>query len=128
MRVLCVAEKPSISKAVAGHLSGGRMDTVSLGSFILALLPFHLKVTNVLAQHSTANKYIKNYSFHFDFGQPWGQCDVTMTCVTGHLTNYDFPPAFKNWSSPPPESLFTAPVVNSVYNVCARNQTEHAPL
>lgn len=27
-RILCVAEKPSISKAVAGHLSGGQMQTV----------------------------------------------------------------------------------------------------
>jgi hypothetical protein len=27
-RILCVAEKPSISKAVAGHLSGGRLETV----------------------------------------------------------------------------------------------------
>lgn len=30
MRVLCVAEKPSISKAVAGHLSGGGVQTVCL--------------------------------------------------------------------------------------------------
>lgn len=29
MKVLCVAEKPSISKAVAGHLSGGGFQTVS---------------------------------------------------------------------------------------------------
>lgn len=29
MRVLCVAEKPSISKAVAGHLSGGTIEMVS---------------------------------------------------------------------------------------------------
>lgn len=28
-RILCVAEKPSISKAVAGHLSGGDIQTVS---------------------------------------------------------------------------------------------------
>ena len=28
-RILCVAEKPSISKAVAGHLSGGQYQTVS---------------------------------------------------------------------------------------------------
>lgn len=27
-RILCVAEKPSISKAVAGHLSGGQLQTV----------------------------------------------------------------------------------------------------
>lgn len=28
-RVLCVAEKPSIAKAVAGHLAGGSFQTVS---------------------------------------------------------------------------------------------------
>jgi DNA topoisomerase IA len=28
-RVLCVAEKPAIAKAVAQHLSGGSMQTVS---------------------------------------------------------------------------------------------------
>lgn len=29
-RILCVAEKPSISKAVAGHLSGGQLQTVGM--------------------------------------------------------------------------------------------------
>lgn len=33
MRVLCVAEKPSISKAVAGHLSGGSFSTVRTRGF-----------------------------------------------------------------------------------------------
>ncbi|KPM37779.1 DNA topoisomerase 3 [Neonectria ditissima] len=93
MRVLCVAEKPSISKAVAGHLSGGSHQT-----------------------HNTRNQYIKNYSFDFDFGSPWGQCSVTMTCVTGHLTNAEFTPDYKNWSHPPPETLFHAPVVTNVYD------------
>ena len=37
MKVLCVAEKPSISKAVAEHLSGGTKQTVS----ILALCFVH---------------------------------------------------------------------------------------
>jgi hypothetical protein len=40
-----------------------------------------------------------------------------MTCVTGHLTNVDFTPAHKNWYSPPPESLFTAPIVTTVSEV-----------
>ncbi|KAM0436782.1 hypothetical protein ACHAPT_002493 [Fusarium lateritium] len=93
MRVLCVAEKPSISKAVAQILSGGSLTT-----------------------HNTRNKYIKNYAFDFDFGQRWGKCSVTMTCVTGHLTNVDFSPEYKNWSHPPPEALFNAPIVTSVYD------------
>ena len=29
-KILCVAEKPSIAKAVAQHLSGGNVNTVSL--------------------------------------------------------------------------------------------------
>ncbi|KAK2592903.1 DNA topoisomerase [Conoideocrella luteorostrata] len=91
MKVLCVAEKPSISKAVAGHLSGGDFQT-----------------------HSTRNKFIKNYAFDFDFGQSLGHCSVTMTCVTGHLTNVEFPDEYKNWSYPPPESLFNAPIVTSI--------------
>ncbi|UKZ88380.1 uncharacterized protein TrAFT101_004138 [Trichoderma asperellum] len=93
MRVLCVAEKPSISKAVAGHLSGGSFST-----------------------HNTRNKFIKNYSFDFDFGQPWGSSSVTMTCVTGHLTNVEFTNEYNNWSHPPPESLFTAPIVKNVHD------------
>ena len=28
-KILCVAEKPAIAKAVAQHLSGGQFDTVS---------------------------------------------------------------------------------------------------
>ncbi|KAK7923299.1 DNA topoisomerase [Apiospora marii] len=64
MKILCVAEKPSIAKAVAEHLSGGRSET-----------------------RNTRNKYIKNYVFDYDFGgQPWGNCQVTMTSVLGHIT------------------------------------------
>ncbi|KAI9166677.1 DNA topoisomerase [Paramyrothecium foliicola] len=106
MRVLCVAEKPSISKAVAGHLSGGSYQT-----------------------HSTRNQYIKNYSFNFNFGQPWGQCDVTMTCVTGHLTNVEFTDEYKNWSYPPPDTLFHAPVVTKVHDdkkTIAKNLADQA--
>ncbi|QPH02151.1 hypothetical protein C2857_006357 [Epichloe festucae Fl1] len=93
MRVLCVAEKPSISKAVAGHLSGGSVQT-----------------------HNTRNQYIKNYSFDFDFGQSLGQCAVTMTCVAGHLTHIEFTSEYKNWSYPPPDSLFNAPIVTSIHD------------
>ncbi|GAB1320611.1 DNA topoisomerase [Madurella fahalii] len=86
-RILCVAEKPSIAKAVAGHLSGGHYQT-----------------------QNTRDTYIKNYSFDFDFGAPWGHCSVTMTAVKGHLTAVEFPPDFKQWEYPPPDRLFDAPV------------------
>ncbi|OAA78263.1 DNA topoisomerase III [Akanthomyces lecanii RCEF 1005] len=39
-----------------------------------------------------------------------------MTCVSGHLTNLEFTAEHKNWSYPPPESLFNAPVISSVYD------------
>ncbi|KAI0876092.1 DNA topoisomerase [Hypoxylon argillaceum] len=87
MKVLCVAEKPSIAKAVAGHLSGGEVQT-----------------------HTTPEKYIKNYVFNYDFGRPWGKCQVTMTSVLGHLTSAEFPPEYKKWDYPPPDRLFDAPV------------------
>ena len=70
-----------------------------------------------LPQHNTRNQYIKNYSFDFDFGDQWGQCSVTMTAVTGHLTSVEFTAEYKNWSHPPPESLFTAPIITSVHEV-----------
>ncbi|KAH6850274.1 DNA topoisomerase [Chaetomium sp. MPI-CAGE-AT-0009] len=90
-RVLCVAEKPSISKAVAGHLSGGQYQT-----------------------NNTRNTYIKNYSFNYDFGPPWGNCSVTMTAVKGHLTGVEFPPDYKQWEYPPPDRLFDAPVLTVI--------------
>ena len=52
MKILCVAEKPSISKAVAGHLSGGGFQTVSypplliLGLSIDKTLDSTTRVTN----------------------------------------------------------------------------------
>ncbi|PFH57509.1 hypothetical protein XA68_14912 [Ophiocordyceps unilateralis] len=106
MRVLCVAEKPSISKAVAGHLSGGSLQT-----------------------HNTRNRFIKNYSFVFDFAQAWGQCEVTMTCVSGHLTNIDFPAEYRNWGHPPPETLFTAPIITNIHDdskIIAKNIQDQA--
>lgn len=92
-RILCVAEKPSISKAVAGHLSGGQLQT-----------------------HNTRVQYIKNYDFTYDFGPPWGSCDVTMTCVAGHLTEVQFGPDYKDWNWPTPDNLFSAPLHIKVAN------------
>ena len=43
-----------------------------------------------------------------------------MTCVTGHLTNVEFPSEYKNWSFPPPETLFNAPITTAVHDVCTR--------
>ncbi|KAG9235297.1 DNA topoisomerase [Amylocarpus encephaloides] len=87
-KILCVAEKPSISKAVAGHLSGNQFTT-----------------------SNTRVGYIKNYGFTFNFGPPWNDCQVVMTCVSGHLTDAQFDSEHDgNWESPPPLALFGAPV------------------
>lgn len=89
MKILCVAEKPSIAKEVANILSGGQV-----------------RVRN------SANKYVKNYDFTFDFPQT-GRCDVTMTSVLGHITNIDFPPAY-SWNKCVPGKLFSAPIIEVV--------------
>ncbi|PYH95547.1 DNA topoisomerase III [Aspergillus ellipticus CBS 707.79] len=91
-KVLCVAEKPAIAKAVAQHLSGGSFQTIAI----------------------RGNQYVKNYLFDFNFGGPWGTCSVTMTSVIGHLTGLEFERQYKAWLSCPPAALFEAPVLESV--------------
>ncbi|KAH9255033.1 hypothetical protein BASA81_006978 [Batrachochytrium salamandrivorans] len=89
MRVLCVAEKPSISKSVAEILSNGYFST-----------------------GSTANKYIKNY----EFGQRCqGQdCTVVMTALLGHLMESDFSPEWKSWRMATLQHLFDASIIKKV--------------
>ncbi|KAF2764694.1 prokaryotic type I DNA topoisomerase [Teratosphaeria nubilosa] len=84
-RVLCVAEKPSIARAVANHLGGGQVN----------------------ARHVQYSQYVKNYEFNYHFPQ-WGNCNVTMTSVMGHLTSHDFDPQYKGWNSCDPSALFEA--------------------
>lgn len=86
MKVLCVAEKNSISKAVSSILGGGRVQTRDSGY-----------------------KYVKNYEFTYDFPNH-GRCNVVMTAVAGHITNHDFPPEF-GWGKTNPGRLFDAPIV-----------------
>lgn len=89
MKILCVAEKPSIAKEVANILSGGRFST-----------------------RNSQNKYIKNYDFQFTF-PGHGDCLVTMTSVVGHITNLDFPPAFQ-WGKCVPGRLLDAQLVETI--------------
>ncbi|GMM28874.1 DNA topoisomerase 3 [Martiniozyma asiatica (nom. inval.)] len=82
MKVLCVAEKNSISKEVSKILSNG-----------------HSTFEN------TSVKYVKNYKFNY-FNHPlWGNCDVTMTSVAGHLTEHQ-PVEGNGWGQIEPEFLF----------------------
>jgi len=85
MKILCVAEKNSISKAVSQILGGGRVRTADSGY-----------------------KYVKNYEFTFNFPQ-FGNCNVVMTSVAGHLRGLDFPDNFA-WGKCNAGKLFEAPI------------------
>ncbi|KAN0091264.1 DNA topoisomerase, type IA, core domain containing protein [Tylopilus felleus] len=83
MRVLCVAEKPSIARSISQILSGGRVET-----------------------RATQSRFIKN----FDFDYPQTNSHFTVTSVSGHLLALDFPDACRQWSSCDPFTLFDAPM------------------
>ncbi|KAG9125830.1 DNA topoisomerase, partial [Ceratobasidium sp. 392] len=87
MKVLCVAEKPSIAKSVAQILSGGRYES-----------------------RNTQSPYHKNYDFRY---AQTGD-DYTMTAVSGHLTEKDFGAALRSWHSCDPFQLFDAPIETRV--------------
>lgn len=108
--MLCVAEKPSIAKAVANHLGG-----------------------QARAENVRGIQWVKNYKFDFRF-QQWGQCAVTFTCVAGHIIAQDFHDRFKKWHSCQPAALFEAPIESSIADdkkVVASNievQARHASI
>ncbi|KAH9948967.1 DNA topoisomerase [Amylocystis lapponica] len=87
MRVLCVAEKPSISKSITQILSGGQFTT-----------------------RASANKYIKNY----DFDYPQTNSTFTVTAVSGHMLEYEFDAAHSKWKSCDPFQLFEATIMPAV--------------
>ncbi|EGP87686.1 DNA topoisomerase 3 [Zymoseptoria tritici IPO323] len=93
IQVLCVAEKPSIAKAVANHLGGGQVQCRSI----------------------QGNQFIKNYIFDYNF-PGWGQCSVTMTSVAGHLMSHDFPREYKGWQSCDPSALFECRIESYIDN------------
>lgn len=99
MHILCVAEKPSISKSVTQILSGGQFNTVSGEYEALTLLNL------ITSQRATSNKYIKNYDFTYRT-----QDTYTVTSVSGHLLAFDFESAYRAWHSCDPLTLFDAPV------------------
>lgn len=106
MRVLCVAEKPSIAKSITGILSGGQFNAVSASISRtrnnLFILPF--------VQRPTRNRYIKNYEFDY----PQTRSHFTVTAVSGHLMSHDFEDMYRNWHSCDPFVLFEAPVIAKV--------------
>ena len=53
---------------------------------------------------------MKNYEFSYNF-PTWGQCEVTMTSVLGHIHTTDFPPEYKSWTGCDPSALFDAQII-----------------
>ncbi|KAH9985367.1 prokaryotic type I DNA topoisomerase [Russula vinacea] len=87
MIVLCVAEKPSISKSITNILSDGQFRT-----------------------RSTRSNFVKNY----DFDYPQSRAKFTVTCVAGHILQYDFAQTHRKWQSCDPFELFDAPIETQV--------------
>jgi DNA topoisomerase III len=88
-RILCVAEKPSISKSVALILSGGHYET-----------------------KSTKNKYVKNYEF--DAMYEGRSCRIVMTAMLGHLMEMEIDPSYKRWSTQTTSLIFDAEIKKEV--------------
>uniref|UniRef100_A0A6N2L4U5 DNA topoisomerase n=1 Tax=Salix viminalis TaxID=40686 RepID=A0A6N2L4U5_SALVM len=85
IKVLNVAEKPSVAKSVATILS-----------------------RNQLRVREGRSRYNKIFEFNYSInGQ---QCHMLVTSVTGHLMEVEFEDRFRKWHSCDPADLYTAPV------------------
>ncbi|KAF9585923.1 DNA topoisomerase [Lunasporangiospora selenospora] len=82
MRILCVAEKPAMSKSLAQILSQGQYNT-----------------------SPTEDKYTRNYEFSYKLANNT-LAHVVMTAVRGHLLGSDFPQRYRKWGSCAPVELF----------------------
>ncbi|KAH8553410.1 DNA topoisomerase [Umbelopsis sp. PMI_123] len=89
MHILCVAEKPSAAKQIAGILSQGRFQT-----------------------RPSPTQYIKNYDFDYNLNNR--NVTITMTSLVGHVMSTDFPDQYRGWYSCQPDALFDAPVVDKI--------------
>ncbi|ONL93984.1 DNA topoisomerase 3-alpha [Zea mays] len=89
IRVLNVAEKPSVAKAVAEILSRR-------------------------SAQSRAGRSQYNRIFEFNYAINGRACHMLVTSVTGHLMELEFDDRFRRWHSCDPAELFHAPVRKSV--------------
>lgn len=86
MKVLCVAEKPSIAKSLAGILA-----------------------SDGCSNRPGKDKFCRNYDIKYNLPSH-GWVDMTITSVRGHLTELDFPERYRGWRSCDAFDLFDAPV------------------
>ncbi|XP_020104572.1 DNA topoisomerase 3-alpha [Ananas comosus] len=90
MRVLNVAEKPSVAKAVSEILSRGGGGGGGLRS------------------REGRSRYNRVFEFEYSIGgRP---CLMLFTSVTGHLMELDFDDRFRKWNSCDPTDLYHAPL------------------
>uniref|UniRef100_M1BH00 DNA topoisomerase n=1 Tax=Solanum tuberosum TaxID=4113 RepID=M1BH00_SOLTU len=88
IRVLNVAEKPSVAKAVSGILSKNQ--------------PGGMRVRD------GRSRYNKIFEFNYTIrNQP---CQMLFTSVTGHLMELEFDERYRKWHSCDPLDLYNAPV------------------
>ncbi|KAF9426863.1 DNA topoisomerase [Entomortierella beljakovae] len=87
MRILCVAEKPAMSKSLAQILSNGQYNT-----------------------RATDDQYTRNFEFSYRFPNNT-IAHVVMTAVRGHLQGTDFHQNYRKWNSCAPVELFDAQIV-----------------
>lgn len=92
IKVLNVAEKPSVAKAVATILSRGQFRS-----------------------REGRSRFNRIFEFAYQIGNQ--QCDMVMTSVAGHLMELEFTEQFRKWHSCDPVSLFDAPVRKHVPQV-----------
>ena len=84
MKILCVAEKKSVA----------------------------VEITRILSNNQGVQVKNDNGCYVSTFRCQSLRDDIlTVTCVRGHLEEYDFPQEFNNWNLVDPASLFSAPVV-----------------
>ncbi|KAG3169639.1 DNA topoisomerase 3-alpha [Phytophthora idaei] len=89
MKVLNVAEKPSVAKEIASILSSGRSQ-----------------------RRAGFSKY--NALFEFPYQIRGQQVQMVVTSVIGHIMELDFDASVRSWHSCDPVELFTAPVTKRI--------------
>eukprot|EP00775_Hariotina_reticulata_P013627 gene13627-13753_t len=91
VKVLNVAEKPSVAKEVSRILSNG-------------------------GARSRRGRSQYNPIWDFCYTINGSQCDMVFTSVAGHLMELEFPTQYKKWRGCSPLDLYTAPVIKDVPN------------
>jgi DNA topoisomerase-3 len=89
MRVLHVAEKPSVAREIVKHLS----DTPATAS---------------------GGRGMQSWRFPFSNFDNTASCEFIVTAVRGHLMEIDFDATYKSWTQTSPSDLFHARIVQRV--------------